>query len=99
MSDAGMDYAEHPVPAELRRHVQCLWLLRDDAPDDAIQTIWSDGRCELLAEFGVPLRFHGADSVHAIPSPKLGEHNDAVYGGWLGLSAEEITGLREGGVI
>ena len=61
MSDTGMDYAEHPVPDDLRRHVQCLWVLRDDAPDDAIQTIYPDGRCELLAELGVPLRFHGPD--------------------------------------
>ena len=61
MSDAGMDYAEHPVPLDLRRYVQCLWLLRDDTPGDAIQTIYPDGRCELLAELGVPLRFHGAD--------------------------------------
>jgi methylphosphotriester-DNA--protein-cysteine methyltransferase len=56
-----MEYVEHPAPADLRRHVQCLWILRDDAPGDAIQAIYPDGRCELLAEFGVPLRFHGAD--------------------------------------
>ncbi len=56
-----MEYVEHPAPADLRRHVQCLWILRDDAPGDAIQVIYPDGRCELLAEFGVPLRFHGAD--------------------------------------
>ena len=56
-----MDYAEYPVPDDLRRYVQCLWLLRDDAPDPAIQTIYPDGRCELLAELGVPLRFHGSD--------------------------------------
>ena len=56
-----MEYAEHPVPDDLQRYVQCLWLLRDDAPDQAIQTIYPDGRCELLAELGVPLRFHGSD--------------------------------------
>lgn len=58
-----MDYAEHAPPDDLRRHVQCLWVLRDDTPDHAIQTIWPDGRCELLAELGVPLRFHGADGA------------------------------------
>lgn len=58
-----MDYIEHPPPDDLRRHVQCLWILRDDAPNQAIQTIWPDGRCELLAELGVPLRFHGADGT------------------------------------
>ena len=30
-----MDYVEHAAPADLRRHVQCLWILRDDAPGDA----------------------------------------------------------------
>ncbi|MBV9861083.1 MAG: CoA transferase [Alphaproteobacteria bacterium] len=45
------------------------------------------------------LRFHGADPVAAVPSPKLGQHNAEVYGDWLGLSAEEIAELRESGVI
>lgn len=56
-----MEYVEHAPPLDLRRQVQCLWILRDDAPGDAIQVIYPDGRCELLAELGVPLRFHGAD--------------------------------------
>ncbi|WP_379654632.1 helix-turn-helix domain-containing protein [Pseudoxanthomonas sp. UC19_8] len=56
-----MDYAEHMPPPALRRYVDCLWVLRDDAPDAAVQTVYPDGRCELLAELGVPLRFHGAD--------------------------------------
>lgn len=56
-----MEYSEHPAPADLRRHVQCLWELRDDAPGDAVQTIYPDGRCELLAELSVPLRFYGSD--------------------------------------
>jgi CoA:oxalate CoA-transferase len=46
-----------------------------------------------------PLRYHGADPVEAIPSPKLGQHNDEVYGGWLGLSGQEITTLKHTGVI
>ena len=58
-----MDYIEHPAPEDLRRHVQCLWELRDAAPGDGIQTIYPDGRCELLAELGVPLRFHGTDGT------------------------------------
>lgn len=61
MFDAPMEYIEHSAPMDLRRHVQCLWMLRDDTPSDAIQVIYPDGRCELLAELGVPLRFHGAD--------------------------------------
>jgi CoA:oxalate CoA-transferase len=46
-----------------------------------------------------PLRFHGAEKVETVPSPKVGEHNEDVYGGWLGLSADEIEGLRRDGVI
>jgi CoA:oxalate CoA-transferase len=46
-----------------------------------------------------PLRVHGADPVAALPSPKLGQHNDEIYGGWLGLSAAEIAELRRNGVI
>jgi crotonobetainyl-CoA:carnitine CoA-transferase CaiB-like acyl-CoA transferase len=46
-----------------------------------------------------PLRFHGADRPATTPSPNIGEHNAEVYGEWLGLSAEEIAGLKERGVI
>ena len=46
-----------------------------------------------------PLRFHGAHRVAAAPSPKLGQHNGEIYGGWLGLSPGEITELRQSGVI
>jgi crotonobetainyl-CoA:carnitine CoA-transferase CaiB-like acyl-CoA transferase len=46
-----------------------------------------------------PLRVHGADPVESLPSPKLGQHNDEVYGGWLGLSAAEIAELKCDGVI
>lgn len=56
-----MDYREHPAPDDLRRHVQCLWWLRDEAPGHDVQVIYPDGRCELLAELGVPLHLHGAD--------------------------------------
>jgi CoA:oxalate CoA-transferase len=46
-----------------------------------------------------PLRVHGADKVPTTPSPKLGQHNDEIYGGMLGLSSDEIAELRADGVI
>jgi CoA:oxalate CoA-transferase len=46
-----------------------------------------------------PLRFHGADRRKTSPSPKLGQHNEDVYGGWLGLSAADIAKLKADGVI
>jgi CoA:oxalate CoA-transferase len=42
---------------------------------------------------------HGADKVATIPSPSIGQHNDEIYGGWLGLSAGELAELRQGRVI
>jgi crotonobetainyl-CoA:carnitine CoA-transferase CaiB-like acyl-CoA transferase len=46
-----------------------------------------------------PLRFHGADPVDTLPSPKLAQHNAEIYGGWLGLSAAEIADLEQSGII
>jgi crotonobetainyl-CoA:carnitine CoA-transferase CaiB-like acyl-CoA transferase len=34
-----------------------------------------------------------------VPCPKLGQHNDDVYGGWLGLLSREIADLAQSGVI
>ena len=46
-----------------------------------------------------PLRLHGLDVAAMAPSPRVGQHNDEVYGGWLGLSATERDALRNEGVI
>ena len=46
-----------------------------------------------------PLRLHGAEVAPTRPSPRIGEHNEEVYGGWLGLSAAELDALRAEGAI
>ncbi len=46
-----------------------------------------------------PLRIHGTDIAETRPSPRVGQDNDDVYGGWLGLPPEEIAALRTDGVI
>lgn len=46
-----------------------------------------------------PLRFHGADKVATKVSPHVGEHNQQVYGEWLGLSAADLERLKADGVI
>jgi CoA:oxalate CoA-transferase len=46
-----------------------------------------------------PLRLHGSAKPPMRPSPRIGEHNDEIYGTWLGLSAAEIAALKDEGVI
>ncbi|MSO99490.1 MAG: CoA transferase [Acetobacteraceae bacterium] len=46
-----------------------------------------------------PLRLHGLDVAPAVPSARVGAHNDEIFGGWLGLSAAELETLRAEKVI
>jgi CoA:oxalate CoA-transferase len=46
-----------------------------------------------------PIRLHDTAVAATMPSPRLGQNNDDVYGGWLGLAADEIVALRAAGVI
>ena len=46
-----------------------------------------------------PLRFAGTDQMPITPSRKLGADNNAIYGDWLGLSANDIAQLTREGVI
>ena len=48
---------------------------------------------------GVFPRFSGRENKPIEPAPDLGQHNDEVYGGLLGLSSEERRALAERGVI
>ena len=46
-----------------------------------------------------PLRLHGTAKAAAGPSPTIGQHNNEIYGKWLGLSAAEIAEFKAGRVI
>jgi CoA:oxalate CoA-transferase len=48
---------------------------------------------------GSPLRYHGTAQTPAIPSHSLGADNEAVFGEFLGLSAEALQTLRDDEVI
>jgi AraC-like DNA-binding protein len=55
-----MQYQEFPVPASLSSHVACVWRLTDPAPPAGVQTIYPDGRCELIAVLGSRARIWDA---------------------------------------
>ena len=49
---------------------------------------------------GLPMRFSAIDPRELVtPPPTLGQHNDEVLGGELGLSRDELSHLREAKVI
>ena len=48
---------------------------------------------------GSPLMIHGADRVSTVSSPKLGQHNQEIYGHWLGMSDAAIEALKKEGTI
>jgi crotonobetainyl-CoA:carnitine CoA-transferase CaiB-like acyl-CoA transferase len=48
---------------------------------------------------GLPIHFSAAASGFDQPPPDIGEHNQLVYGEWLGYSAEQLAQLRAQNVI
>jgi len=46
-----------------------------------------------------PIRLHETDIAPALPSPRVGQHNEDIFCGWLGLSTDELQALVRDGVI
>ena len=46
-----------------------------------------------------PLRFHGTDKVPTTDSPRVGEHNEAIYNELLGLTPDDLKKLHAAGAI
>jgi crotonobetainyl-CoA:carnitine CoA-transferase CaiB-like acyl-CoA transferase len=74
----------------------------DADPNTAAWGLWPTVSHREMGEVrvdGEPAHFSETDWVIARGSPCLGQHNDEVYGGLLGLSASDIDQLRAEGVI
>jgi crotonobetainyl-CoA:carnitine CoA-transferase CaiB-like acyl-CoA transferase len=48
---------------------------------------------------GIPIKMSQTPGCIQSPSPKLGEHNEEVYGGLLGFSPEKVAELKTKGVV
>jgi crotonobetainyl-CoA:carnitine CoA-transferase CaiB-like acyl-CoA transferase len=48
---------------------------------------------------GIPVKFSVTPASVRLPPPRLGEHTWRVLEDWLGMSAEDITALREKGIL
>lgn len=57
------------------------------------------GAVDEVYGMGIPIKFSAAAAGFDRPAPALGEHNQAVYGGILGYSPEDLDRLKSGGVI
>jgi CoA:oxalate CoA-transferase len=57
------------------------------------------GRVADIYGTGIPVTFSEAWAGFDKPAPALGQHNQDVYGDWLGYSAEHLAELRASGVI
>ena len=52
-----------------------------------------------IAAHHSPIRLQGTEPMELTLNPGLGQHNDSIYGTWLGLDEAEIASLREDGAI
>jgi crotonobetainyl-CoA:carnitine CoA-transferase CaiB-like acyl-CoA transferase len=57
------------------------------------------GAVDEVYGMGIPITFSEARAGFDQPAPALGEHNEAVYGDFLGYSSERLQRLKSNGVI
>ncbi len=48
---------------------------------------------------GIPVKFTATPATLRLSPPLLGEHTEKVLEDWLGMSKEEISGMREKGIL
>lgn len=61
---------------------------------------WDERVCRNIKGPGiVPVLTESPGTIRNAGSAQPGQHNDEIYGGLLGLSADEMTALREDGVL
>ena len=90
LSDAGVPAAPvNDIPrAAMEPHLREREVMIE-VPDPVAGKIHVTGRVIKFSRSGMPVG----------PAPGIGEHNEDILGGTLGLSAAEIEGLRTSGVI
>ncbi len=76
-------------------------ILADDQLQDRNfwQPLEQPGRDQPLKFPGAFAKFSGMECGTRFRAPLLGEHNQAVYGDEMGFSSQEISRLREAGVV
>ena len=89
------------VPAaEVRNPDQAVRDPRVVGRQDTVKLLHPEyGDVEDVYGMGMPIKFSAASAGFDQPPPRVGQHNDAVYGELLGYSAERIAELRRDGVI
>ncbi|MBI2321643.1 MAG: hypothetical protein HYU88_06020 [Chloroflexi bacterium] len=58
-----------------------------------------DGLGGTVKLVGRPVKLSASPEAEPGAAPHLGEHTEAVLGELLGLSAAEVLGLREAGIV
>jgi crotonobetainyl-CoA:carnitine CoA-transferase CaiB-like acyl-CoA transferase len=71
-------------------------------PDTAAWGLWPEVTHSIIGSVrvdGLPLRFSATEWEYSGPAPLLGEHNEKVLCGLLGVPQRELAQLRKDGVI